>query len=38
VQITVSIRGGMMDDDRVTSIRGDQLIVQDHGKIRVNRG
>jgi hypothetical protein len=26
-----------MDDDRVTSIRGDQLIVKDHGKIRVAR-
>ena len=37
VQITVSTRGGMMDDDRVTSVRGDQLVVQDHGKIRVNR-
>jgi hypothetical protein len=38
VQITVSILGGMMDDDRVTSVRGDQLVVQDHGKIRVDRG
>jgi hypothetical protein len=37
VQITVSILGGMMDDDRVTSVRGDQLIVKDHGKIRVDR-
>jgi len=37
VQITVSIRGGMMDDDRVTSIRDDQLVVKDHGEIRVNR-
>jgi hypothetical protein len=37
VQITVSVRGGMMDDDRVTSIRGDQLLVKDHGKIRVDR-
>ena len=37
VQITVSILGGMMDDDRVTSIRGDQLTVKDHGKIRVDR-
>jgi hypothetical protein len=37
VQITVTIRGGMMDDDRVTSVRGDQLVVKDHGKIRVNR-
>jgi hypothetical protein len=37
VQITVSILGGMMDDDRVTSVRGDQLVVHDHGKIRVNR-
>ena len=26
-----------MDDDRVTSVRGDQLIVKDHGKIRVDR-
>ena len=26
-----------MDDDRVTSVRGDQLILKDHGKIRVNR-
>jgi hypothetical protein len=37
VQIIVSILGGMMDDDRVTSIRGDQLLVTDHGKIRVDR-
>jgi hypothetical protein len=37
VQITVSILGGMMDDDRVTSVRGDQLTVKDHGKIRGNR-
>jgi hypothetical protein len=26
-----------MDDDRVTSIRGDQLTVKDHGKIRADR-
>jgi hypothetical protein len=37
VQITVSILGGMMDDDRVTSVRDDQLVVKDHRKIRVNR-
>jgi hypothetical protein len=37
VEITVSILGGMMDDDRVTSVRGDQLVVKDHGKIRVDR-
>jgi hypothetical protein len=37
VQITVSVVGGMMDDDRVTSVRGDQLLVKDHGKIRVDR-
>jgi hypothetical protein len=37
VQITVSILGGMMDDDRVTSVRDDQLVVKDHGKIRVDR-
>ena len=37
VQITVSILGGMMDDDRITSVRGDELVVKDHGKIRVNR-
>jgi hypothetical protein len=37
VQITVSIVGGMMDDDRVTTISGDQLIVTDHGKIRTKR-
>jgi hypothetical protein len=37
VQITVSIVGGMMDDDRVTSVRGDQLTVKDRGKIHVNR-
>ena len=37
VQVTVSILGGMMDDDRVTSVRGDQLTVTDHGKIRANR-
>ena len=37
VQITVSIRGGMMDDDRVTSVRDDQLVVKDHGKIRIDR-
>jgi hypothetical protein len=37
VQITVSVVGGMLDDDRVTSVRGDQLVVKDHGKIRVDR-
>ena len=37
VQITVSVLGGVMDDDRVTSVRGDQLTVKDHGKIRVDR-
>jgi hypothetical protein len=37
VQITVSILGGMMDDDRVTSVRGDRLTVKDHGKIRIDR-
>ena len=26
-----------MDDDRVTSVRGDQLTVKDHGKIRIDR-
>lgn len=26
-----------MDDDRVTSVRDDQLVVKDHGKIRVDR-
>jgi len=37
VQITVSILGGMMDDDRVTSVRDDRLTVKDHGKIRIDR-
>jgi hypothetical protein len=37
VQITVSIVGGMMDDDRVTSVRDDRLTVKDHGKIRIDR-
>jgi hypothetical protein len=37
VQVTVTIRGGMMDDDRVTAISGDQLVVTDHGKIRAER-
>jgi hypothetical protein len=37
VQITVSVVGGMMDDDRVTSVHGARLIVKDHGKIRVDR-
>jgi hypothetical protein len=37
VQVTVSILGGMMDDDRVTTIAGDQLVVTDHGKIRTKR-
>ena len=37
VQITVSVLGGVMDDDRVTSVRGDQLTIKDHGKIRVDR-
>ena len=27
----------MMDDDRVTSVRGDQLVVKDHGKVRLDR-
>ena len=26
-----------MDDDRITSVRGDQLTVTDHGKIRADR-
>lgn len=37
MQITVSIVGGAMDDDRVTAISGDELIVTDHGKIRTKR-
>jgi hypothetical protein len=37
MKVTVSILGGVMGDDRVTSIRGDQLTVIDHGKIRMNR-
>jgi hypothetical protein len=37
VQVTVSILGGVMDDDRVTAISGDQLIVTDHGKIAAKR-
>jgi hypothetical protein len=37
LQVTVSIRGGLMDDDRVTSIRGDQLTIMDRGKIRGRR-
>jgi hypothetical protein len=37
VQLTVSIRGGVMDDDRVISVYGDHLTVTDHGKIRANR-
>ena len=37
MQVTVRIVGGMMDDDRVTTISGDQLIVTDHGKIRAKR-
>ena len=37
VQITVSILGGMMDDDRVTLVRDDRLTVKDHGKIRIDR-
>jgi hypothetical protein len=37
VQVTVSIVGGVMDDNRVTSVRGDRLTVTDHGKTRVNR-
>ena len=26
-----------MDDDRVTSVRDDQLVVKDHGKVRLDR-
>jgi hypothetical protein len=37
VQVTISIVGGVMDDDRVTSVRNDQLTVTDHGKTRANR-
>jgi hypothetical protein len=37
VQVTVSILGGVMDDDRVTSVSGDRLTVTDHGKIRASR-
>jgi hypothetical protein len=37
VQVTVSILGGVMDDDRVTSIHGYRLTVKDHGKIRADR-
>jgi hypothetical protein len=37
VQLTVSIRGGVMDDDRVISVYGDHLTVTDHGKIRARR-
>jgi hypothetical protein len=37
VQLTVSIRGGVMDDDRVISVHGDHLTVTDHGKIRASR-
>jgi hypothetical protein len=37
VQVTVSILGGMMDDDRVITVSGDQLIVTDHGKVRAKR-
>jgi hypothetical protein len=37
MQITVSIVGGVMGDDRVTSISGDRLVVTDHGKIRTDR-
>jgi hypothetical protein len=37
VQITVRILGGVMDDDRVTSVRGDRLTRTDHGKIRADR-
>lgn len=33
----MSVVGGVMDDDRVTSIQGDQLTVTDHGKIRASR-
>ena len=37
MQVTVSILGGMMDDDRVITVSGDQLMVTDHGKIRAKR-
>jgi hypothetical protein len=37
VQLTVSIRGVVLDDDRVISVYGDHLIVTDHGKIRADR-
>jgi hypothetical protein len=37
VQIIVRILGGVMDEDRVTSVRGDQLTLTDHGKIRRHR-
>jgi len=37
VQLTVSIRGGVMDDDRVISVYGDHLTVTDHGKSRASR-
>jgi hypothetical protein len=37
MQITISIVGGVMGDDRVTSIRGDRLVVTDHGKTRIDR-
>jgi len=32
VQLTVSIRGGVMDDDRVISVYGNHLTVTDHGR------
>jgi hypothetical protein len=37
VQLTVSIRGGVIDDDRVISVYGNHLTVTDHGKIRASR-
>jgi hypothetical protein len=37
MQITISIVGGVMGDDRVTSIRGDRLVVTDHGETRIDR-
>ena len=37
MQLTVSIRGRVLDDDRVISVYGDRLIVTDHGKIRADR-
>ena len=37
VQLTVSTRGGVMDDDHVVSVHGDHLTVTDHGKIRASR-